>query len=155
MRSNLFLIWDIGGLRSHLLLFFFGRKNMLKKKAVSPIYIYIYIHKYIYIYIYIYININVCTYIYLAWNAGHRCWSWMSPHTVCTGRWSRQTSSVGLLAVQSHRCFSETCQWPHECCYRLRAQVYPPQGLYLALTISRRRFAFCPTWCSPLRQSHY
>jgi len=26
----------IGGLRSHLLLFFFGRKNMLKKKAVSP-----------------------------------------------------------------------------------------------------------------------
>ena len=26
----------IGGLRSHLLLFSFGRKNMLKKKAVSP-----------------------------------------------------------------------------------------------------------------------
>ena len=26
----------IGGLRSHLLLFFFGRKIMLKKKAVSP-----------------------------------------------------------------------------------------------------------------------
>jgi len=26
----------IGGLRSHLLLFFFGRKNMLKKKEVSP-----------------------------------------------------------------------------------------------------------------------
>ena len=26
----------IGGLRSHLLLFFFGRKNVLKKKAVSP-----------------------------------------------------------------------------------------------------------------------
>ena len=26
----------IGGLRSHLLLFFFGRKNMLKQKAVSP-----------------------------------------------------------------------------------------------------------------------
>ena len=26
----------ISGLRSHLLLFFFGRKNMLKKKAVSP-----------------------------------------------------------------------------------------------------------------------
>jgi len=26
----------IGGLRSHPLLFFFGRKNMLKKKAVSP-----------------------------------------------------------------------------------------------------------------------
>jgi len=26
----------IGGLRSHLLLFFFGRKNMLKKKTVSP-----------------------------------------------------------------------------------------------------------------------
>ena len=26
----------IGGLHSHLLLFFFGRKNMLKKKAVSP-----------------------------------------------------------------------------------------------------------------------
>jgi len=25
-----------GGLRSHLLLFFFGRKDMLKKKAVSP-----------------------------------------------------------------------------------------------------------------------
>jgi len=25
----------IGGLRSHLLLFFFGRKNMLKKKALS------------------------------------------------------------------------------------------------------------------------
>jgi len=31
------LIFEIiGGLRSHLLLFFFGRKNMLKKKAVSP-----------------------------------------------------------------------------------------------------------------------
>jgi len=26
----------IGGLRSHLLLFFFERKNMLKEKAVSP-----------------------------------------------------------------------------------------------------------------------
>jgi len=26
----------IGGLRSNLLLFFFGRKNMLKEKAVSP-----------------------------------------------------------------------------------------------------------------------
>jgi len=26
----------ISGLRSHLLLFFFGRKNMLKKKEVSP-----------------------------------------------------------------------------------------------------------------------
>ena len=26
----------ISGLRSHRLLFFFGRKNMLKKKAVSP-----------------------------------------------------------------------------------------------------------------------
>jgi len=26
----------IGGLRSHLLLFILGRKNMLKKKAVSP-----------------------------------------------------------------------------------------------------------------------
>jgi len=26
----------IGGLHSHLLLFFFGRKNMLKKKKVSP-----------------------------------------------------------------------------------------------------------------------
>jgi len=26
----------IGGLRSHLVLFFFGRKNMLKKKAVNP-----------------------------------------------------------------------------------------------------------------------
>ena len=26
----------IGGLRSHLLFFFFGGKNMLKKKAVSP-----------------------------------------------------------------------------------------------------------------------
>jgi len=26
----------IGGLRSYLLLFFFGRKNLLKKKAVSP-----------------------------------------------------------------------------------------------------------------------
>jgi len=26
----------IGGLRSHLLLFFFGRKCLLKKKAVSP-----------------------------------------------------------------------------------------------------------------------
>ena len=26
----------IGGLRSHLLFFFFGRKKMLKKKAVSP-----------------------------------------------------------------------------------------------------------------------
>ena len=26
----------IGGLRSHLLLFFFGRKNMSKKKAVGP-----------------------------------------------------------------------------------------------------------------------
>jgi len=26
----------IGGLRSHLLLFFFGRKNMLKEKAVIP-----------------------------------------------------------------------------------------------------------------------
>jgi len=26
----------IGGLRSHLLLFFFGRKNMFKKKVVSP-----------------------------------------------------------------------------------------------------------------------
>jgi len=26
----------IGGLRSHLLLFVFGRKNMLKEKAVSP-----------------------------------------------------------------------------------------------------------------------
>jgi len=26
----------ISGLRSHLLLFFSGRKNMLKKKAVSP-----------------------------------------------------------------------------------------------------------------------
>jgi len=38
MRSNLdyqrFEI--IGGLRSHLLLFFFGRKNILKEKAVSP-----------------------------------------------------------------------------------------------------------------------
>jgi len=38
MRSNLdyqrFEI--IGGLRSHLLFFFFGRKNMLKEKAVSP-----------------------------------------------------------------------------------------------------------------------
>jgi len=34
-------IWElrfeiIGGLRSHLLLFSFGRKNMLKKKTVSP-----------------------------------------------------------------------------------------------------------------------
>jgi len=27
---------SIGGLRSHRLLFFFGRKNMLRKKAVSP-----------------------------------------------------------------------------------------------------------------------
>ena len=26
----------IGGLRAHVLLFFFERKNMLKKKAVSP-----------------------------------------------------------------------------------------------------------------------
>jgi len=26
----------IGGLRSHILLFFFERKNLLKKKAVSP-----------------------------------------------------------------------------------------------------------------------
>ena len=26
----------IGGVRSHLLLFFFGRENMLKKKALSP-----------------------------------------------------------------------------------------------------------------------
>jgi len=26
----------IGGLRTHLLLFFFGRKNMLKENAVSP-----------------------------------------------------------------------------------------------------------------------
>jgi len=26
----------IGGLRSHLLLFFFGRKHMLKEKAISP-----------------------------------------------------------------------------------------------------------------------
>jgi len=26
----------IGGLRSHLLLFFFGRKKILKKKAVGP-----------------------------------------------------------------------------------------------------------------------
>jgi len=26
----------IGGLRSHLLIFFFGRKNVLKKKADSP-----------------------------------------------------------------------------------------------------------------------
>jgi len=26
----------IGDLRSHLLLFFFGRKNILKKKAISP-----------------------------------------------------------------------------------------------------------------------
>jgi len=25
----------VGGLRLHLLLFFFGRKNMMKKKAVS------------------------------------------------------------------------------------------------------------------------
>jgi len=33
----LFFIFDIiGGLRSHLLLFFFERKNMLKEKAVSP-----------------------------------------------------------------------------------------------------------------------
>jgi len=33
----LFLRFEIvGSLRSHLLLFFFGRKNMLKKKAVSP-----------------------------------------------------------------------------------------------------------------------
>jgi len=49
----------IGGLRSHLLLFFFGRKNVLKKKAVSPrshpaslhIYTHVYfvhIHKYMY-----------------------------------------------------------------------------------------------------------
>ena len=28
----------IGGLRSHLLLVFFGRKNVFKKKAVSPIF---------------------------------------------------------------------------------------------------------------------
>jgi len=38
LRSNLdyqrFQI--VGGLRSHLVLFFFARKNMLKKKAVSP-----------------------------------------------------------------------------------------------------------------------
>ena len=26
---------SIGGLRSHLLLFFFGRKNMLREKAIS------------------------------------------------------------------------------------------------------------------------
>ena len=26
----------IGGLRSHLLLFFFGRENLLEKKAASP-----------------------------------------------------------------------------------------------------------------------
>ena len=32
----LFYIDIIGGLRSHLLLFFFGRKNILKKKAISP-----------------------------------------------------------------------------------------------------------------------
>jgi len=31
-----FRIEIIGGLCSHLLLFFFGRKNMLKTKAVSP-----------------------------------------------------------------------------------------------------------------------
>ena len=29
------------------------------------------------------------------------------------------------------------------------------QGLHLALTITRCRFAFRPTRCSPLRQSHY
>jgi len=42
---------------------------------------------------------------------------------VCTGMWFRQGSSVGLLAVKSHRCFSKTCQWPHECYYTLRVQV--------------------------------
>jgi len=31
-----FYIDIIGGLRSHLLLFFFGRKNILKEKAISP-----------------------------------------------------------------------------------------------------------------------
>jgi len=36
MRSNLFGLESIGGLRSHLLLFFLGRKNLLKQKAVSP-----------------------------------------------------------------------------------------------------------------------
>jgi len=49
----------IGGVRSNLLLFFFGRKNMLKKKAVSPrshpASLYIHTHVYfVHIYEYIY-----------------------------------------------------------------------------------------------------
>jgi len=37
LYTQIYLRFEIiSGLRSHLLLFFFGRKNMLIKKAVSP-----------------------------------------------------------------------------------------------------------------------
>ena len=54
----------IGGLRhgSHLLVFFFGRKNMFKKKAVSPI-----SHPasiYIHVYFVTHVRIYVCRYFF-------------------------------------------------------------------------------------------